>query len=114
MPPPAPAAASTLPTVSASVAACLPAPAAPEQATAPRRSRRLPTLAEADDPPRNLPTEADYNALVYPHRAREMRHYGGLPPDCNFGPPDDDLMRAIVTGTTPALRALDGPNATAA
>jgi hypothetical protein len=70
--------------------------------------------AEPDEPPRHLPTEAEHYALVYPRRAREIRHHGGLPPDCSFGPPDDDLVRAIVNGRSPTLRALDGPNATTA
>jgi hypothetical protein len=88
-----------------------PVPAAtPVLVPPPPRSRRTPTPAEADDPPRNLPTEADHYANVYPRRAREIRHLGGLPPDCSYGPPDDDLVHAIVTGTSPALRALDGAN----
>ncbi len=31
----------------------------------------------------------------------------GLPDNPDFGPPDPDLIHAIVTGTTPELRALD-------
>jgi hypothetical protein len=84
-----------------------PPPAAPMPAPAPQRSRHIATPAELDEPPRNLPTEADHYALVYPRRAQEMRHHGGLPPDCSYGPPDDDLVRAIVTGSSPTLRALD-------
>jgi hypothetical protein len=113
---PAPAEAPNLPPASAPppipalAAAFLPAPAAPVPAPAPRRSSRMAAPEDADDPPRDLPTEADRYALIYPRRAQEIRSNGGLPPDCSFGPPDDDLVRAIVTGTTPALRALDGAN----
>jgi hypothetical protein len=71
------------------------------------------TQAEPDEPPRHVPTEADHYALIYPRRARDIRHHRGLPPDCSFGPPDDDLVHAIVTGTTPSLRALDATNAAA-
>jgi hypothetical protein len=77
---------------------------------APRRPGRSMTPADADEPPRNLPAEAEHYAIVYPRRAREIRHHRGLPPDCSFGPPDDDLVNAIVTGTSPALHALDGAN----
>jgi hypothetical protein len=71
-------------------------------------------MALAGAPPRDLAAEADYYAIVYPDRARLIRKYCGLPPDCTFGPPDDDLVHAIVTGTSPALLALDGPAAAAA
>jgi len=107
---------SVLPPVSAPVAACLPgtstpAPiATPEPAAGPPRSGPMASPAEADEPPRDLPTEAERYAVVYPRRAQEIRRYGGLPPDCTFGPPDDELMRAIINGSSPALRALDGPN----
>jgi hypothetical protein len=37
-----------------------------------------------------------------------IRLLGGLPVHCDFGPPEPELVRAIVTGTSPALRALDG------
>jgi hypothetical protein len=106
--PPAPA------PVSTPAAKEQPAPAASVPPMAPQRSRRTATPAEPDEPPRNLPTEADYYAVVYPNRAREIRHHAGLPPNCSFGPPDDDLVHAIVTGSTPALRALDGANAAVA
>jgi hypothetical protein len=65
-------------------------------------------------PPRDLAAEADYYAIVYPNRAQPIRRCGGLPPDYDFGPPDEDLVRAIVTGASPVLRALDGPAAGAA
>jgi len=32
---------------------------------------------------------------------------GGLPDNPDFGPPDPELVPFIVTGTTPALLALD-------
>jgi len=108
-----PEAASMLPQVSAPVAAGLPTPAALVPALAPFRPRSTAEPAEANEPPRSLPTEAEYYALTYPRRAREIRHHRGLPPNCSFGPPDDELVHAIVTGSSPALRALDGANAAA-
>ena len=70
------------------------------------------TLAKADAPPRDLAAEAEHYAIVHPGRAREIRYRGGLPPVCGYGPPDDELVQAIISGATPALRAL-GANAAA-
>ncbi|HXA26209.1 MAG TPA: hypothetical protein VNW90_28330 [Acetobacteraceae bacterium] len=51
--------------------------------------------------------EAEQYALIYPRRAALIRSLGGLPDRCDFGPPEPDLVRAIVTGTSATLRALD-------
>jgi hypothetical protein len=104
----APVPAAAPPPLSARAQPPVPVPPPPPTA-APPRPHRTRTAAQADEPPRDLAAETDYYAAVYPYRARAIRQYGGLPPDCNFGPPDDDLVRAIVTGTSPALRALDAP-----
>ncbi len=56
-------------------------------------------------------TEAEQYALIYPRRAALIRALGGLPDRCDFGPPAPALVAAIVTGSTPALRALDVPAA---
>jgi hypothetical protein len=94
-------------------AAASPTPVPDPTEASPRR-HRVRTVLDAGAPPRDLAAEADYYAIVYPDRARLIRKYGGLPPDCTFGPPDDDLLHAIVTGTSPALLTLDGPAAAAA
>ena len=52
-------------------------------------------------------SEAEQYALIYPRRAALIRSLGGLPERCDFGPPEPDLVRAIVFGTSPTLRALD-------
>ena len=78
-----------------------------DKATAPRSSRRVQPPAPLDDPPRDLLADAEYYAAVYPRRAREIRRCCGLPPDCSFGPPDDDLLRTLLTSNSAALRALD-------
>jgi hypothetical protein len=106
-PPPAPA---PIP----AVLAAAPPPPTPAPVVAPPSSRRARTVLETGEPPRDLAAEADYYAIVHPNRARLIRQCGGLPPDCDFGPPDEDLVRAIVTGTSPVLRALDGPATAAA
>ena len=46
-------------------------------------------------------------AVIHPRRAARIRALGGLPEPCDFGPPEPELVRAIVTGTSPTLRALD-------
>jgi hypothetical protein len=89
-------------------------PPAPDPAAPPSRPHRARTATQANEPPRDLAAEADHYAIVDPNRARAIRRCGGLPPGCDFGPPDDDLVRAIVTGTSPTLLALDGPATAAA
>jgi hypothetical protein len=64
---------------------------------------------DLDEPPRDLAAEAEHYAALYPQRARQIRRLGRLPKPCSFGPPEKDIVRAIVTGTGPNLRALDAP-----
>ena len=52
-------------------------------------------------------TEAERYAIIYPRRAALIRRLGGLPEDCDFGPPDDALVQAVISSTSPKLRALD-------
>jgi hypothetical protein len=51
--------------------------------------------------------EGGQDALIYPRRAALIRHLGRLPDNPSFGPPEEDLVRALVTGRTPVLLALD-------
>jgi hypothetical protein len=55
--------------------------------------------------------EAEQYALIYPRRAALIRRLGRLPDNPSFGPPEDWLVRAVVTGRTPALLALDAAGA---
>jgi hypothetical protein len=106
-PPPPPV---TLRAVPARVAAAAPPPAptpVPAPAAAPLLRHRVRIAAEAGEPPRDLAAEADYYARVYPKRARLIRQHGGLPPDCSFGPPDDELVQELITSPNPILCALD-------
>jgi hypothetical protein len=61
------------------------------------------------DPVGDPVTEADQYAVIYPRRAALIRSLGSLPARCDFGPPSAALVHAIVTGTSPILRALDSP-----
>lgn len=95
-----------LPSLPAAGLARQPGPDVRAPDAAPRQSSQSGASA-ADDPLRDLDAEVEYYIAVYPKRAREIRRYGGLPPNCSFGPPDDDLVRALVASTSPALRELD-------
>ena len=55
----------------------------------------------------DLLAEAEHYAILYPERAALIRRVGGLPDDPSFGPPDDDLVQALIAGRSPALVALD-------
>jgi hypothetical protein len=50
---------------------------------------------------------AEAYAIIYPVRARIIRRLGRVPDNPDFGPPEEDVVRLIVQGQTPALRALD-------
>jgi hypothetical protein len=81
----------------------------------PRSGRSSREQAQDDDWPKlDLAHEAEQYAIHYPKRAQLIRRLGGLPANCSFGPPEPDLVRAIVIGTSPALRALDQPETGAA
>jgi len=76
---------------------------------------RPPALGEGrgPEPPvqTDLEAEAEQYAAIYPDRAARIRVVGGLPSPLTFGPPTPELVQAIVSGTTPNLRALDTPPA---
>ena len=48
-----------------------------------------------------------------PERAALIRRLGCVPDNASFGPPEDYLVHALVTGRTPALLALDQETAKA-
>ena len=51
--------------------------------------------------------EAEHYAILYPDRAALIRRLGGLPDDPSFGPPDDELVQALIAGRSAAWAALD-------
>lgn len=74
----------------------------PEPAPAP--------AAPAEEPDRFASlSEAEQYAVIYPDRARRIRAAGGLPDPLDFDPLEPGKVTAIVTGTSPILRALDRP-----
>jgi hypothetical protein len=88
-----------------------PAPAAsePAAAEAPPDPAPPPPPAEPVKPDFEDMSEAEQYAIIYPDRAARIRAAGGLPPRCEFGPPAPDLVAALVSSTSPVLRALDAP-----
>jgi hypothetical protein len=59
------------------------------------------------EPAANMAAEADRYALAHRKRAALIRALGRLPDNLNVGPLAPGLIRAIVAGTSPVLRALD-------
>jgi hypothetical protein len=50
---------------------------------------------------------AEEYAVIYPQRAALIRRVGRVPDNVSFGAPEEYLVRALVSGRTPALLALD-------
>ncbi|MGC1408722.1 MAG: hypothetical protein WA864_07235, partial [Acetobacteraceae bacterium] len=73
----------------------------------------IPNAAPAPEPTPPAPapfdqlTEAERYAVMYPDRAARIRAAGGLPAAPDFGPPEPELVHAIVHGSSPLLLALD-------
>jgi len=97
LPAPRPVAASSAP---------IPEPPAPMPAPQPEPE---PVEEFAPDPV----AEAEHYAALYPERAALIRRLGRVPAGASFGPPDADLVQALITARTPALAALDREFATA-
>ncbi len=60
------------------------------------RSREsVPTQPE--DPPREGElSEVNLYEALYPERAALIRHHGGVPANVSFGPPEDELVQALL------------------
>jgi hypothetical protein len=54
-----------------------------------------------------LAAAAEEYAVIYPRRAALIRRAGRLPDKVSFGPPDQDMVRALLAGRSAALLALD-------
>jgi hypothetical protein len=93
--------------------------AAPSTAPAPSPAKPVPASAvagradpervhgAADPSPHRSRAVAELYAAIYPERAALIRRLGRVPDNVTFGPPDDDLVQALITARTPALTALD-------
>ena len=76
----------------------------PEPApTKPEPEPDAPDVAPADV----APADVALYAAIYPERAALIRRHGGVPADVTFGPPDEDMVRALLATRSPTLNALD-------
>jgi hypothetical protein len=80
---------------------------APERNPVPIRA----PLPPAEQPEPDALTEAEHYAAIYPERAALIRRLGRVPDNVTFGPPDDDIVAALVAANTPTLAALDRASA---
>jgi len=89
-----------------------PVAAAPAAAAAAARPARVPLL-DYDDWPEDakqrdrLRAAADRYAILNTMRVKRIRQHGGLPPDCDFEPPEPEILQQIITGKTVALEWAD-------
>ena len=67
----------------------------------------VPRIAKPDGATVDVAAEADRYAITHRKRAALIRTLGRLPDKLDFGPMSPELVRAIVTGTSAVLRALD-------
>ncbi len=74
-----------------------PGPEAPPQSSAR-------PAAEPDKRPTSADIEADVKlyAAMYPDRVRRIRAAGGLPADLDFGPPEPEIVNALLRGSNGA------------
>jgi len=79
-----------------------PEPAEPEPALEPELEPGPDASPEA-----LLATAAEEYAVIYPRRAALIRRAGRLPDKVSFGPPDEDMVRALLASRSPEMLALD-------
>jgi hypothetical protein len=79
-----------------------PEPAEPEPALEPELEPGPDASPEA-----LLATAAEEYAVIYPRRAALIRRAGRLPDKVSFGPPDEDMVRALLDSRSPEMLALD-------
>ena len=60
-----------------------------------------PEPARAEEPEADPIAEAEEYAILYPQRAALIRRLGRVPENVSFGPPAENLVRALVTSRTP-------------
>jgi hypothetical protein len=82
-----------------------PLPSAPLP-PAPLPSAPLPAMPQPDEPRTAPNAAADEYEHLYPQRAALIRRLGRVPEDASFGPPGDDVVRALLRA-----RAPEGPQA---
>jgi hypothetical protein len=86
----------------------VPAPAEPAPERGPGDPRPEPPLPAAEDaePERtqaDIGADAKLYAAIYPDRVRRIRAAGGMPADLDFGPPEPEIVNAILQGAGGAV-----------
>ena len=79
-------------------------PLEPEQPPAPEIAMPKAAMQTAEPAPRS---DAELYAILHPRRAALIRRHGGVPPDATFGPPDEELVRALLESRSPVVLAVD-------
>jgi hypothetical protein len=54
--------------------------------------------AEPERTPAVIEADAKLYAALYPDRVTRIRAAGGLPPDLDFGPPEPEIVEALLRG----------------
>ena len=50
---------------------------------------------------------AEQYAALYPRRSAEIRHHGGVPPTATWGPPEPEIVEALLNSTSPVVLQAD-------
>ena len=61
-----------------------------------------PDAAEPERTQATIDADADLYAVMYPDRANRIRAAGGLPARLDFGPPEPDIVAALLRTPAPA------------
>ncbi len=86
-----------------------PAPAAAAPAKPPEKARPRDYSEWSDEEKRidRLRAAAGRYAILNTQRVKLIRQLGGLPPDCDYEPPDPELLHEIINGNGSNLRWAD-------
>jgi hypothetical protein len=68
--------------------------------TPPRPTAQPATAVEPERTPADIETDAKLYAAMYPDRVRRIRAASGLPPDLDFGPPEPEIVDAVLRGAS--------------
>jgi len=91
----------------AQAVAAVPAAAAAVPAPEKVRYRDYSEWSEEEKQADRLRSKADHWAILNTVQAKRIRQHGGLPPDCDFEPPEPEVLHAIINGDTSNLRWAD-------
>ena len=74
--------------------------------TLPKPELAPPKPEPEPQPEPDAPDVAQYET-IYPERAALIRRNSGVPADVTFGPPDEDIVRALIATRSPVVKTLD-------